>query len=113
MSYNYIKIDEDTYVLWSSITDSPVAWGSKEALTEWQMNSIVEDQRAQLNQMFDRADTIGWSSKLGNPYPLNFTNAGTLKGPAELKGFIESYKRIDGENESYDDSFLDEIPPET
>lgn len=49
--------DEDFYVMWSTIVDAPIAWGSREDLTR-----EARDPRDVAAERFDRADHNGTSA---------------------------------------------------
>jgi len=66
------KPDEAFYVQWSTVVDSPTAWGTRQALSaalsEW-------DARRAAPERFDRADLTGTSAHGGYYYGWNCDTA--------------------------------------
>lgn len=65
------KANEDFYVLYSSVVDSPVGSGSRaefEADEYWQTSGVLGAER------FERADAYGTSARWGSPRAYDWTD---------------------------------------
>lgn len=98
-----VNKDEDFYVQWSEITDSPYCWGPRTEV-EQAMKDFGYDISP---DRFDRADATGTSALPGfynwEDSGFVFEQKGYLKR-GDLKAFLETY---DEETGKFDESFLE------
>lgn len=72
MGRAYIKPnkDEDFYVVWSSVTDAPVYWGTRIQLRKWERSGHIRSERDLVDQRFYRniyrADRTSCSDRIGS-----------------------------------------------
>lgn len=104
MGRTLFKVDDDLYVEWGSITESPLMWGTREQVLKGQIEDAMERAKEDAERRLQAADEHGSSSfPLGTPDSKIFQQKGTLL-TLHLKPFIESYNVEDG---TYDESWIE------
>jgi hypothetical protein len=112
MGTTIFKVDDDLYVVWGSVTESPTLWGTRADLIEFMIAEEVKwaTERAQrdIPPRFDKADQYGSSAGIPRGYQLPgddteiFQQKGTLR-ISDLGAFVASY---DVEKGTYDESWI-------
>lgn len=116
MGREIIKIneEEDFYVVWSSIVESPVMWGTRAETVEYLLE--VDERKPEfalpsIEVALERADEHGSSSRLGtewDDYGVIFEQKGWVLR-SRLVDFLNSY---DEETRSFDLSLLEPFEDE-
>ena len=109
------KADENFYVDWSTITDCPAAWGTRDFLQNYYVGRGEEAHADQ--ERFDRADKTGSSSRIGDYgyddtefWIANVAEEDFIVDRYNLRAFCESW---DGKTEGvYDKSLTRPVPTE-
>jgi hypothetical protein len=80
MGQTIIKLDanEDFYVLWSSVVDAPVAFGTREEIAEILIADAVLKATAETQERFARVDEHGTSSMIGRPPEYSYDDGGMI-----------------------------------
>lgn len=76
--------NEDFYVLWSSVVDAPVAFGSREEISEILIADAVLKATEETQARFERTAAHGTSSMFAPSDTMIYQQQGTLKR-ADLK----------------------------
>lgn len=103
----------DLYVIMSSVTDLPVAWGSAEEL----LKEMIKDQFLPVYRSdevlyagdyvdaLNRADMNGHSSRMFDPEELSWAGVGTIK-VSDLEKVVPLLDKIDSDEWPYDERIL-------
>lgn len=107
--------DKDFYVLWSTVTDSPHAWGTRQELSEDGDGFL--GHRTYAAERFERADEFGTSDLSIRQFGwedailvvMNMPKNGILKR-SDLRKYLDSLVVANGAALSADDSLITPFP---